>query len=361
MKLIFTNSNGSKETDNKIPYKYFLLTELLGKDKKISMQDFNQFAAAPLRTDLDKRKKLQGKVFEYFDIEKKFYALFVPKRDWNQFTLKAKITTEENLNNDEWLLHNSYTTFQSGITVSVKGMPTGIEIPPNVTGSGYFPNLFIIFEDSDIKFDIGRKSLKGRSSGRFKKQASSILSEYRKYVPKYASAISDEELFEEQFNRSEIFHEIDKMIPLKYQDIKLQKSPKDQEASVAALFYECIGNNKIKDILPLSSGYRKKYDLYALYKNDRHTIIEFKKKASDILRDFDTNRKLFNEIDCLVCWDVNENDMQMFRNKGIHLTELDYQIKQAFSNATHTLEIQNVNPMYIIDLKKHLDKLENQS
>ena len=46
--------------------------------------------------------------------------------------------------------------FKNEITVSVKGMPTGVEITPNTTASaGYLPNIFVIFEDSSIKFDIG--------------------------------------------------------------------------------------------------------------------------------------------------------------------------------------------------------------
>lgn len=361
VKLIFTDSNGSKKTEETISYKYFLLTELLDKNKKISLSEFDEFAAAPLRTDLQKRNKLRGKVVEYFDKEKKFYALFVPKRDWRQFSLEAKIATEENLDDDDWLSQNSHTIFKNEITVSVKGMPTGVEITPNTTASaGYLPNIFVIFEDPNIKFDIGRKSLKGRTSEKFRKAAHKILLDYTKYIPKYAPAISDEEPFERQFNRAEIFKEIYEILDLKYKDIKLQKSPKSQEASVAALFYECIGNQKIKDILPLHSGSRKRYDLYALYKGSRPIIIEFKKKASDILKDFDNNKKLFDEIDCLVCWDVDETDIQMFKNREIELEEFNSQTKQPFSNATHQLEIQNVNPTYVIDLKKHLDRLETK-
>ena len=205
VKLIFTDSNGSKKTEETISYKYFLLTELLDKNKKISLSEFDEFAAEPLRTDLQKRNKLRGKVVEYFDKEKKFYALFVPKRDWRQFSLEAKIATEENLDDDEWLSQNSHTIFKNEITVSVKGMPTGVEITPNTTASaGYLPNIFVIFEDSSIKFDIGRKSLKGRTSEKFRKAAHKILLDYTKYIPKYAPAISDEEPFERQFNRAEI-------------------------------------------------------------------------------------------------------------------------------------------------------------
>ena len=41
VKLIFTDSNGSKKTEETISYKYFLLTELLDKNKKISLSEFD--------------------------------------------------------------------------------------------------------------------------------------------------------------------------------------------------------------------------------------------------------------------------------------------------------------------------------
>ena len=44
--------------------------------------------------------------------------------------------------------------------MSVKGMPTGITIEHPITGaSGSWGNMFIIFEDRRLKFDIGRKTI----------------------------------------------------------------------------------------------------------------------------------------------------------------------------------------------------------
>jgi hypothetical protein len=55
------------------------------------------------------------------------------------------------------------------------------------------------------------------------------------------------------------------------------------------------------------SRYRSKYDLYALWGN-RRLVIEFKSRLKNITRDCDDAQKIFNEINCLVCWDVSDDD-----------------------------------------------------
>ncbi|MGZ0879036.1 hypothetical protein ACWZQY_024020 [Priestia megaterium] len=58
----------------------------------------------------------------------------------------------------------------------MKGMPTGISIHPPVVGNdGYWPNLFIIIEDPELSFDIGRKVIYGSQQEILKKIAKEIF------------------------------------------------------------------------------------------------------------------------------------------------------------------------------------------
>ncbi len=365
IKLTHIDSSGTPK-EEKLPFKYFLLSEVVKPGSIITIDEFVEYASKPEITDRQKRRKLQNKVIAHCDSilvpgdnrNVSYFSLFVPKRAvWGQFTISQGMATEENLDDDEWVENYRYTTFQSGITLSVKGMPTGIYVTRPDTGlAGYWSNLFILFEDPKIKFDIGRKSVHGQTAQRFRKYAHNIFKKYTNFVTKYVSGAVPSG--ETQWNRDEIFAEISKLIDIDIPGINLKKSPKDQEASVAGLFFECLGNGQISDITPLVSGYRNRYDLYAKWGN-RNVVIEFKSKLSLILKDFSDEQKFFDEVDCVVCWDVDENDEQKFRNKGIGLVEIEDSLPGTgtteFPNSTHKLELANVNPVYVVDLKKHIE------
>ena len=49
---------------------------------------------------------------------------------------------------------------------------------------------------------------------------------------------------------------------------------------------------------------------------------------------------MFDELDCIVCWDVDEEDMRAFKRKNITLEEEKNELikpKIEFPNATHRL------------------------
>ncbi len=357
--LTVIDQDGNTQSEQ-LPYKYWLPIEGL-ESHSISLSDFNEYIKKD-RTDQDKRKKLKDKiVFDIGEISHnggrniKYFACFVPKRKtWFDISKNFGIITEENSENPDFFEKFHYLTFQSGIFTSVKGMPTGISIehPPTGAASSW-PQVFILFEDRQIKFDIGRKSIHGMQAKIYRNHSRTIFSKLQR-LSKY---ISGELIIETEWDKDDIFAEIDSLIDLNINDIKFQKVPKDQEASVAALFYECIGNGKIKNIQPLISGYRNRYDLYAKWGNKK-VVIEFKSKLSGILKDFSDEVKLFNEIDCIVCWNIDENDKQQFSEKGIDIQEISESslpgIKpRVFPNATHELLLSGfTSPIYAIDMKR---------
>jgi hypothetical protein len=359
----YTNQDGDTSI-KEIPFKYWLPTDNLDKSAKINVDEFYEYIKTD-RTDQDKRVKLKDKIvyktkiFDHNGRSIKCYACFVPKRKtFDNLTTHFDIATAEQLSNDEWLDKFNYTTFNSGIYTSVKGMPTGVTVDHPVTGAaGAWPQIYILFEDRYLKFDIGRKSIHGMQARIYKKYAREIFSEFQR-LSKY---ISGDVIIDNDWEKEEIFAEIDKFLDLNISDIKLLKTPRDQEASVAGLFFECLGNKKIENINPLVSGYRNKYDLYAMW-GKKKVVIEFKSHLANILKDFTDETKLFNEVNCIVCWDVTENDIQLLSNKGIGLEEvskstLPGSFPSNFPSATHRLSLSGLTaPVYVIDLKKVIDK-----
>jgi molecular chaperone HtpG len=350
-----------------LPFNYWFVTNNLSPTDVIDLEDFISFASSADKSDLDKRRKLQDKIiFKKGSIihntdnrEINYLACFVPTRStWNKLTSHFRLASEEQLTSSEYVENFGYARFQDGITVSVKGMPTGISIDRPSTGfAGYWSNIFIIFEDRKLKFDIGRKAIHGSMSRIYKNYAKDIFNDFLKYV-KY---MSGEVPVDEDWEKDEVFGEINSIIDLGVDLVSFRKCPKDQEASVAAIFFECLGRGYVKEIVPLISGYRNKYDLYALW-GHKKVIIEFKSKLRNIIRDFSDEQKMFNHLDCVVCWDVDEDDRQTFSDIAISLQSIQRgllaPLTHTFPNATHKLTLANfIDPIYVIDMKQFLETL----
>lgn len=362
IELEFTDQNGSRHEEN-IPFEYFLLPEHLDERHSISLDYFIKHYSEAGKTDQEKRRALFGKAiyskgkFQHTDNRIiYYYAFYLPERSmWNMHSKIQGLITEEQIGNEEYITKFDYALMRPGIYTSVKGMPTGISIKNPSTGSaGYWSNIFILFEDPNLKFDIGRKSIHGRQSGLLNKYAKDIFNDILKYVAKYVSRDSGNN--HNNWDKDDIFGEIDEMLPLENNLSLFSKSPKGQEAQVCAMFYELAGKGIIKDLSFLTSGYKSRYDLYAKWGKKR-VVIEFKDELKNIVNDFDSAQKLFDEINCIVCWDITEKDEKHLHKKSIKIHEISdinlYGNHKIFPNATHELHLGGItNPIYVIDLKK---------
>lgn len=163
------------------------------------------------------------------------------------------------------------------------------------------------------------------------------------------------------WERDEIFDEVLSLVDNGIECIQFQKTPFDQEASVAAIFYEAIGAKLIEGITPLISGYKEKYDLYARW-GKRKVVIEFKAKLGNITKDFSDAQKYFDEIDAVVCWEVTDADRSKLSAMGIDVEQITVsafsdESDQYLPNATHVMSLGGVRPIYVIDLKAHLSRV----
>lgn len=348
-----------------LPFKYLLPTEGVPNSEKISIDEYNNYLAAADRDNIQKRQKLKNRIvyltkkLPVKNAKNKFVDVFlclVPGRvTWRTLNIAYNLATAEDLENETFLQDFSYATFQPGIFTSVKGMPTGVRVEPPITGTaGAWGSLFMLFDDRKLTFDIGRKAIHGKTQKIYQQYAREIFNDLRNTVLRYISGDITPET--SQWDRDEAFAEVEALVELKNENTKFGKIPRDQEASVAAIFFECLGNNKITGITPLVAGHKNKYDLYALWEKKR-VIIEFKSHLHNIIQDGQDQIKLFNEIDCVVCWDVSEIDEQKFKDVSIALEEIPKtsvlnKTTDAFPHSTHILRYSNfAKPIYVIDLK----------
>jgi hypothetical protein len=368
--LTLVDLNGEKTSD-KIPYKYWLPIENVKNSDKLDLDDYNIWLSERDRSDNDKRNKLKNKVIYcsgeimHNDVRPlKWWVCFVPKREiWNKLSVSDGLLNEDILDDEEKMTEKNLCFHQAGIFTSVKGMPTGITLPPPSTGqSGYWSNLFVIIEDKQLKFDIGRKSINSAVQSMYQKHLKNIFNNVTSKVYKYIAG-DPEPNMNTVWDRDNIKTDIESLPPLGSNKIHFEKLPNEQEASVAAIFYELIGAGKIEGISPVISGYRNRYDLYAHYKN-HFVIMEFKSHLRNIIKDFDNLVKLSNEVDYIVCWDVNDDDKTELHNSGLTLEKIED--SDLFKNTndeylretTHKIIISNsATPVYVIDLKILVDNI----
>ncbi len=372
--LCYKDKNGDERTDGNVQYKYWLPIENVKQNEKYNLDDFKTFCNEEDRSDAEKRKKLKDKaiyksgVFDHSDSRQiKYWACFLPSRSsWNDISISDKLVLDSKTEEEEYMQKKSFSMHQPGLYTSVKGMPTGIKIDhPNTGNAGYWANMFIIFEDKSLKFDIGRKHINGNVQNIYKNYAKQIFNEFTKYVTKYLAGTLNLVDVNPHWDRDNVISEIEKIVPLNCDVVPFEKNPGEQEASVAAIFYELVGAEKIKNLVPVISGYKNRYDLYARWDN-HFIVIEFKTNLRNIVHDFDNYVKYSNEIDYIVCWDVTDEDTKVLHNANISLerVEKDGMFSSGSADrlpyATHKISVaQSSSPIYVIDLKRLLEDLKN--
>ena len=326
-----------KSNKMKIPFKYLYPEELLGKGKWYDYDEFIRKAAQ--YNDQEKTKHLQGKGLRIKGSEKRanreisYSAFFVPsRRTWEEINRKNELIIKT-IDGEEQHLYTA------GIEVATKGMPTTVSLQPSLTGqSGYWPNIHILIQDDSLLFDIGRKSIPGRTQGLLKEIATNVFRELTKFAKLMGTdpPIKVNETLAHH-NKEQRFNELEKLPNLHIDDIPYLKQPDSQECAVVALFHELSAANYLKGYRTLKTGYKETYDLWGYYELRDDTvgqnlqnqvkmgeklpiIIEFKYRLESILADVDNNIKNFADIDLLVCWDINEDE---FARYSIHINTVN--------------------------------------
>ncbi|MCL5100676.1 MAG: ATP-binding protein [Candidatus Marsarchaeota archaeon] len=323
VKLKLIDGDGAIK-EKEIPFEYVFPETLFDKKDSINIDDFIKKAVS--YDDRQKKSILAGKCLlsenNTVVIDNRtfsYYAFFVPSREtW--------ITASQKNNLGEGKDDDFISDIKSGIFVSTKGMPTGIELTPPSTGAmGYWSNLFILIEYDAFAFDVGRKTVPGRMQPRLKDLAKEQFNKFSYWKQLVASEKAPPPKILADYKKTAQIDTFQKLPDLGLTKINFLKQPNNQEAGVVAIFHELIGSGQIQGYYGLTEGYKQNYDFWGLYKINKSNlgqniknssevpdivekgiVIEFKLNASSIIDDLKDDIKALNDIDLLVCWDVDE-------------------------------------------------------
>lgn len=195
----------------------------------------------------------------------------------------------------------------------------------------------------------------GKQQGFLRQIAYENFREYINNVRKYLGGDIDTETGD--WDRDETFAEVDGLPNLNSEKSRFVKRPNAQEATVAGMFFEQIGRGEFAEVSPLISGYKERYDLYARWKN-RRVVIEFKYDLNGLLNDFDEEKKMFNEINVVVLWELTEEDRRLAARRGMTIEPVQTTPlveHQVFPHANHRLSLGDVTPIYVVEMRRIVD------
>lgn len=324
------NDGAGEVFSDSIEYGYYYPEKFWEDKNVIDIEEFENRDDIARLSDQQKREKLDGKCWKLDGAinrngrEIRYYGLFVPSpQGWNKVARNNGLYEEDTDESD----------VKAGIYISTRGMPTGIELTQPETGSSNFwNNVFLLLGYDGFQFDLGRKSIPGATQGMLKDIAREKFLTFRNWrdtvrtslktpttkIPQVSQAQKDE-----QFRKLEMIQD------LNYPDIKFSKQPDTQEAGVVAIFHELIGNGELDNYMCFRTGYNQDYDFWGHYEAavqelgadvqkefpntstiDKRVVIEFKYDAASIIPDVVDERKYLEDIDLIVCQDIDENRFQ---------------------------------------------------
>ena len=106
---------------------------------------------------------------------------------------------------------------------------------------------------------------------------------------------------------------------------------------------------------PYISGYRDRYDLTGRH-GERNLIIEFKYDLAGLFADYTNHRKLFDEMNILVVWHIDEKDWAKAKDCLIEIETIEEDDEERLFPGTHyRLTIDAVSPVEVLVMSKLLN------
>ena len=308
----------------------------------------------------------------------RLYICSTSKTHLNEYTKKFDIS------------HNEETiSAENGLWLSINGLPTGICLD-TFDHPSYLPFTVIAdVMDNSIRneLDSGRKGITQYRALQIVDKVKSILKEknfilYREYV-----ISSDNRLVSTDENPKDILQK--KLLQKQKFDIPLKNRylPPTCEQEVITLFIELISKDIILGYSPQVISSFDIYDCLCQYQCDfsnafidnskifalsecqqngntninRYIIIEFKHKLRQIFSDVKNIKKNLQDIDIIVCWDVEfEKSSEFVQSNGVVIKEVD-RTSNIYYGVTHELIGLGQNTKYlpIIELKTLVNSVYN--
>ena len=370
----------------KVPFKYLDLLEVLEEfgiepDRCHKLSDFEQqvgFTRSDPPAERDRKRKVPA--IWYATTEPLELGEREPKIKANFYIF---VTSKEYLNryNEILSLDTAAEELSNGVFLSLDGMPTSIRLD-NWSHNSYLP--FTVIVDAQYlhrDLDAGRKGITSYRVSQLMLEIDRLMKEkklyqYRRYViDKYSvgpSIANAKDRMEEKVNKEKV---------KKGMTLSQRWFPPQEEQEVITLFMELVAIKKICGYyLMMLSGYEQYDGLFeyrliltedTVYNEKRRPfgvpdenfqedgslykklLVEFKQNLESIYNDVRHNKKDLREIDLIICWDTDKEDIRV---QGDELIEIDKK-ERVFDGVTHKLKSSDIaDEIPVICLKAFLDE-----
>lgn len=373
VQLTIVDESGETFTDS-LDYEYYFPDQFWDESEVVDIEEFENRDDIGRMSDEQKRRRLDGKVWKVEGTTERngndirYYAMFVPSSKAWERTAEQNNLIDKDGNSD----------LDAGVYASTRGMPTGIEMGTPDTGSrGYWANTYVLLGYDGFNFDLGRKSIPGRTQGMLKEIAADKFRTFSNWrdivnVSNKTPTRKPQQVVRNQ--RSERFQNLKRLKDLNCPGIKFEKIPDGQEAGVVSIFHELIGAGYLDNYRGYRTGYNQDYDFWGVYDaavkelgenlqdqfSDQDSItqevvVEAKYDAADVISDIEDGRKYLEDIDLVVAWTINEEKFETSSTTLEPLPDKD----QFYVGSTHELVPGDAtgpagSQLYVMALKRHI-------
>ena len=252
-----------------------------------------------------------------------------------------------------------------GFWVATRDMPTGIPLRPGILPTrAYEQRIFGLLQWDELKLDVGRKSLHGRTAAMFYDVVRTAWQDDLRWVveriPRVRRGSSASTLeIERRVRLARALDDLRAGVPF-------AKVP-DRRSSVAAVFHQILGSSQ--EVIPkpagITTGVFNELDMLADYDKsasteERTSHLIFGLDQRDVLRTFDADKNDAETVDLAVLWMLVEP-----RDSDDEVARIEVEVLDGDEpdGATHQLQFGGLGgreePLRVIELRGIVERLSD--
>lgn len=368
-----------------------ILEKLYGTLSHYSIDAYNSFISQTEHLD-NAAKKVARKTHLIYGIYKNLSVGTTNPLTIDLYICSNSKTHLNELTKKFSLLHNKENlSAENGVWLAINGLPTGICLD-TFDHPSYLPFTIIVnAKDQSIRneLDSGRKGITQYRALQIVDKVKQLLKDYNFILYREYVISSDTRITTFDYNPREVLN--NKYTEKTDYNIQLKNKylPPKSEQDIISLFIELISTNILLGYYPKVLSSSDVYDCLCLYKCDfssefintenclsinptlknannsieKNIVIEFKHTLKQIFSDVKNIKKNLQDIDIIVCWDVEfEKSSEFVESNGVLIKLVD-KTSNIFFGITHEIIGlgQNTRFLPIIELKTIINSHFNLS
>src|SRR5207249_3323757 len=131
--------------------------------------------------------------------------------------------------------------------------------------------IFLLLQDDEMNFDVGRKSLQGRAKPMIQEIAKEVWNDIQVYLKKLTPADPESVKRHKEGKIQQLFQQAKEWPDLNFEKVQYLKQPQ-REQMVVALFYELAGAGVLRGYRTLRNNSLDQYDAFIWYDIDKREI-----------------------------------------------------------------------------------------